>query len=258
MAVRPNTTSSTSSPKSNISEDIAAEERTSKALLRLSEFSRAFDCSLEHQTLQFWRTFVDQFFETNGRLRLKLSNPATLENKVFELRTPSIPVYYLGSVEAGIKNQQLILEQALVQTKPLPLSVECPSVTLASHYTNGAKVFTSGAMKAIFTDDFKFTLLELTSLNFTEYIARPLEGLPVSMLPEPKFEGRKKNDLKRSMTSQHNPSGTPESIVNGFGITLKAMRLLEVSDTCSKMGDLIQWSVRCKASSADSGSTVIQ
>jgi hypothetical protein len=83
-------------------------------------------------------------------------------------------------------------------------------------------------MKAIFTDDFKFTLLELTSINFTEYIARPLEGLPGSLLPESKFEGRKKADLKRSITSQQNPSGTPESIVNGFGITPKAMRLLEV------------------------------
>ncbi|ORZ23865.1 LIM-domain binding protein-domain-containing protein [Lobosporangium transversale] len=235
---------------------IITDERSSRALLRLMEFGRAIGLNIEvglwrvnslylfdissltalvlvslcqHQTIDFWQAFVAKFFGNAGKLRYKLVNPVTSESKVFELTAPSLPRFYLGTVESGIKQLQLILEQALGQTAPFPLIVECPRITLVSHHINGSKIFAKGTIKATFATDFKFDLLELTSLGFEEFISRPVDETLGSPLLESKIEGKKKGNMKRALTtSKKATQSIPESIVNEFGITHKAMRLLEV------------------------------
>lgn len=81
-----------------------------------------------------------------------------------------------------------------------------------------------------FTSDYKFDLLELKALDFREYIPRTLED-PSTSPAEVKLEGKKKSGSKRALASQKKitPQTIPESVVNEFGITAKAMRLLDVS-----------------------------
>ncbi|KAI7816941.1 LIM-domain binding protein-domain-containing protein [Gamsiella multidivaricata] len=166
---------------------------------------------------------------------------------------PSLPRFYLGNVEAGVKELQLILEKSLGQTSALPFTVQCPSVIVVSHYTNGSKVFSKGALKATFTNEFKFDMFELTSLDFVEYIQRPLEDSSTSPLMEPKTEGKKKGNSKRAaLLSKKLAQSIPESVVNEFGVSPKTMRLLEVSDVSSKMNELIQYSANTKRRPAES------
>ena len=47
---------------------------------------------------------------------------------------------YLKNVEAGVKGVQVMLEQTRGQTGTLPLTVECPTVSMVSHYVNGSRV----------------------------------------------------------------------------------------------------------------------
>ena len=57
-----------------------------------------------------------------------------------ELVAPSLPRYYLGNAEAGVKEMQLILDAPIGPASTLPLIVEYPSVSLVYHYTSGSKV----------------------------------------------------------------------------------------------------------------------
>ncbi|KAF9571265.1 hypothetical protein EC968_000808 [Mortierella alpina] len=212
------------------SQDLSlAEEWNARALLRLTEFGRELGVNTANTTIQFWQSFVAKFYGSAGRMRYKLVNPATNDSKVFELVAAALPRLYLKNVEAGVKGMQVMLEQTLGQTGTLPLTVECPNVSMVSHYLNGSRVFAKGAIKATFASDFKFDLLELTSLEFAVFIPRPVDDPSLSPVLDVKTEGKKKGGSKKATPAQKKPTPSiPEIVVNEFGIASKTMQQLEL------------------------------
>ncbi|KAK3814789.1 MAG: LIM-domain binding protein-domain-containing protein [Linnemannia elongata] len=148
---------------------------------------------------------------------------------------------------------QLILDAPIGPASTLPLIVEYPSVTLVYHYTSGSKVFTKGSLKATFTHDLKFDLLEIVSQEFTEYIPRPVDDPSNSPVPEAKPEGKKKGGSKKGVASSKKAMPViAESVINEFGISSKTLRLLEVSDMFSKMNELLHYTAQTKRGPAES------
>ncbi|KAF9926311.1 hypothetical protein BGZ67_008172 [Mortierella alpina] len=218
---------------SSIQDLSLAEEWNARALLRLTEFGRELGVNTANTTIEFWQSFVAKFYGSTGRMRYKLFNPVTNDSKVFELVAAALPRLYLKNVEAGVKGMQVMLEQTLGQTGTLPLTVECPNVSMVSHYLNGSRVFAKGAIKATFASDFKFDLLELTSLEFVVYIPRPVDDPSLSPLLDVKSEGKKKGGSKKVAASPKKLTPSiPEIVVNEFGIASKTMQQLEVNVEC--------------------------
>ncbi|KAG0287068.1 hypothetical protein BGZ98_004817 [Dissophora globulifera] len=245
-----------------------ADDRTSKALARISEFSRAFEFNGENQSLEYWQQFVSRFYGASGRFRYRLFQQIKGENKTvdvqtgesksFELITASLPRFYLGNVEAGVKAMQLSIEPTLgpTTTSNVPLTIECPSVTLMSHYTNGSRVFTRGSIKVTFANDLKFDLLELTSLDFTEdgTLSTISDGASTATTADVKLEGKKKkgSSKRAAVPPKKLPPTIPETVVNEYGIAPKTMRLLEIADVSSKMNELIMFSAHTKMGAIES------
>ncbi len=69
-----------------------------------------------------------------------LTNLYHAHMSLLELVAAALPRLYLKNVEAGVKGMQVMLEQTLGQTGTLPLTVECPNVSMVSHYLNGSRV----------------------------------------------------------------------------------------------------------------------
>ncbi|KAG0282357.1 hypothetical protein BGZ97_009016, partial [Linnemannia gamsii] len=234
-------------PFSTMLESSMAEDVQAKAMLRLAEFGRGLSFNAENETIQFWQRFVSRFYGTAGRMRLTLVHRLTGDSKIFELVAPSLPRYYLGNAEAGVKEMQLILDAPTGPASTFPLIIEYPNVSLVYHYTSGSKVFTKGSLKATFTHDLKFDLLEIVSQEFTEYIPRPVDDPSNSPVPEAKPEGKKKGGSKRAVASSKKAMPMiPESAINEFGISPKTLRLLEVSDMFSKMNELLHYTAQTK------------
>ncbi|KAF8936605.1 hypothetical protein BGZ47_009408 [Haplosporangium gracile] len=240
-------------PFSTVVESSIAEDVQAKAMLRLAEFGRGLSFNPENETIQFWQRFVSKFYGAAGRMRLTLIHTLTGDSKIFELVAPSLPRYYLGNAEAGVKEMQLILDTPIGPASTLPLIIEYPSVSLVYHYTSGSKVFTRGSLKATFTHDLKFDLLEIVSQEFTEYIPRPVDDPTNSPLPEVKPEGKKKGGSKKAVASFKKAMPViAESVINEFGISPKTLRLLEVSDMFSKMNELLHYTAQTKRGPAES------
>ncbi|KAF9121154.1 hypothetical protein BGW39_010795 [Mortierella sp. 14UC] len=242
-------------PFSGMIEPSIAEDIQAKAMLRLAEFGRGLSFNPENETIQFWQRFVAKFYGAAGRMRLTLVHTITGDSKIFELVAPSLPRYYLGNTEAGVKEMQLILDSPTGPTSALPLIIEYPSISIVYHYTSGSRVgsIVVGSLKATFTHDLKFDLLEIVSQEFTEYVPRPVDDPSSSPAPEAKPEGKKKGGSKKTAVfSKKAVPMIPESAINEFGISPKTLRLLEVSDMFSKMNELIHYTAQNKRGPAES------
>ncbi|KAG0278528.1 hypothetical protein BGZ96_002351 [Linnemannia gamsii] len=240
-------------------ESSIAEEIQAKAMLRLAEFGRGLSFNAENETLPFWNRFVSKFYGAAGRMRLTLIHTLTGDSKIFELMAPSLPRYYLGNLESGVKEMQVILDTPTGPASTLPLIIEYPNVSFVHHYTSGSKVFTKGSLKATFTHDLKFDLLEIVSQEFTEYIPRPVDDPSSSPVPEVKSEGKKKGSSKRAVAlSKKAMPVIPESAINEYGISPKTLRLLEVSDIFLKMKELMHHSAQTKQGPAESMASYAQ
>ncbi|KAF9921180.1 hypothetical protein FBU30_008815 [Linnemannia zychae] len=215
--------------ESNIAEDIQA-----KAMLRLAEFGRGLSLNAENETIQFWQQFVSKFYGTSGRMRLTLIHNLTGDKLV----ASSLPRYYYKNVEAGVKEMQLILDVPAGPAVTLPLIIEYPNMSI---------VFTKGSIKATFTHDFKFDLLEIVSQEFTEYIPRPMDEQTNSPMSEVKIEGKKKGGSKKATApSKKIVPAVPDSAINEYGISPATLQLLEISDMFYKLNELMQASAQTK------------
>ncbi|KAF9201321.1 hypothetical protein BGZ49_008414 [Haplosporangium sp. Z 27] len=232
-----------------------SEVRT-RALLRLVEFGRAFVFSSENDTILYWKSLTARFYGNTGRLRYSVRNPDTGDIKAFELATPTISHFYLANAKSGVSEVQLIWEENLGQTGSFPLTVECSSISLVSTYRDGAKVISKGRVKATFTNDFQFDLLELTMCDFNEYITRLDEETSTS--PDVKTESKKKTNSKQVASLKKQSQSIPERVLNEFGVPHDTMRMLEVTDNCSKMNILLQYSVMHKIGAAEALAAVAQ
>ncbi|KAF9404224.1 hypothetical protein BGZ94_004305 [Podila epigama] len=228
------------------------DDRESKGLLKLFEFSQLLAHNSEAETLQYWNAFVARFFVVGGRMRFRLVNPTTNESKIFELLTSSLPTFYHTNCESGVQDMQLLLERTVGLPASLPYSIECPTMTLVSNYSNGSKVVTKGMLKVTFSLDYRFESLEFSAVDFKEYIPRPTKEPSDTNLVEVKQEGKKKTASKKAAAavaaamSMKRSENIPESVVNDFGVSDKTMRILEISDVFSKMSELIQFSAYTK------------
>ncbi|KAG0043804.1 hypothetical protein BGZ83_011009 [Gryganskiella cystojenkinii] len=159
-----------------LSEVDTPEERESRVVLKLMEFAQQLSLQSENESLQFWQRLVFNFYGEGGRLRYILVNPSSQETRTYELVAATLPRYYLGNVEAGVNEIQLMFDKATVHHSSSPLFAECSNMTLVSHFKNGSRVIATGTLKATFSSDYKFDLLELKTVDFREYpSADPVE-----------------------------------------------------------------------------------
>ncbi|KAG0061242.1 hypothetical protein BGZ90_003658 [Linnemannia elongata] len=114
------------------------------------------------------------------------------------------------------------------------------------------EVFIRGSLKATFTHDLKFDLLEIVSYEFTEDIPRPVDDPSSSPVPEVNPEGNKGGTKKVAASSKMAMPVIPESAINEFGISSKTLRLLEVSDMFSKMNELLHYTEQTMRNPAES------
>ncbi|GJJ71811.1 hypothetical protein EMPS_04168 [Entomortierella parvispora] len=211
-------------------------ERDSRALLKLFEFGQYLNCQEVNQPLEVWQLFVNRFYSSEGRQKLSLVNPWTKEMKIFEISAPSLAKCYHTNSQSGVKNTKMALDTTVEQTSKNPLTLECAKTTFISDYINGTKVMTTGIIKVVFSPDYKFNDMEFAAVDFVEYIPRPAIDTQGSAVLESKVEMKKKNSAKR--TSQPKPAQPiPESVVNEFGVTSKAMKAFETADVKSAVDE---------------------
>ncbi|KAF9915505.1 hypothetical protein FBU30_001911 [Linnemannia zychae] len=222
--------------------DTLQEEPDPKALLRLLEYCRYLGHSEEIQTIQSWQTFVNKFYSSEGRQKYILVNPTNSDSRAFEIPMSSLPKIYFTNYQSGVKEMKLTLDGTIEQPSRTPLILECNKVSLLSDYTCGSKVISVGTIRVIFGPDYKFELLEIKILDFTELIPRPKGDTSESPVIDSKTDSKKKSSSKKGSSSAVKNSGyiIPESVVNEFGISIKMMRALGISDIQSKMPELLQ------------------
>ena len=80
------------------------------AVLRLLQYSEGLGSGTNRGDIDYWRTFVDEFFIPTGVFRLILWNATSREQKGFEVPTCVLPRYLLTNYVSGTRSTQLQLD----------------------------------------------------------------------------------------------------------------------------------------------------
>ncbi|KAF9405788.1 hypothetical protein BGZ76_006480, partial [Entomortierella beljakovae] len=177
------------------------------------------------------------------------------------LAAQTIPHLYFTNAKSGVNEIQMTLGKEISIGGTIPFIAECPSLGLVSTYKDGTRVFSKGSMKATFSMDFRFELLELSLDAFDEYFPRGNDEAATatasSSLPEVKTENKRKNS-KHGAAQRKQSLIVPEKVVNEFGVTVDTMRILEITDHFTKLLPIIQFSARNGTGPAESLAAVTQ
>ncbi|GAK67580.1 uncharacterized protein PAN0_019c5808 [Moesziomyces antarcticus] len=143
-------------------------------VLRLLQYSEALGSGANRSDIDYWQTFVNEFFVPTGVYRLILWNATSREQKGFEIPTCVLPRFMLTNYVSGLRSSQLQLETPReYQTgwppvKPLPPPpashkfvnsfpsanvthhVDTKQATFVSSFESGWQVQMSGRLRASF------------------------------------------------------------------------------------------------------------
>lgn len=316
------------------------------AVLRLLQYSEGLGAGNNRTDIDYWRSFVNEFFIPTGVFRLILWNATSREQKGFEVPTYVLPRYLLTNYVSGLRSSQLQLENPReyhtgwppVNPLPPPPSshkylnslpspnvthqVEVSKATFLSSFESGWQVQMTGLLRACFVpwavphpgEPAKMDVqLRLESLDFTVhahtgYIPRvaiqkskvehPLpnslvanilstgdtnassqngskraqsrggaaggrkdeaddakrdeDGEPVVKIEESSGSGDDDAKSQSGYTVSVERTFLPEFPVNEYGISLRAMRCLEITESVCQLRDLIDLSMRDKLGPIDS------
>lgn len=144
------------------------------AVLRLLQYSEGLGSGPNRADIDYWRTFVDEFFIPTGVLRLILWNASSREQKGFEVPTSVLPRYLLTNYVSGLCSSQLQLENpreyhtGWPPVNPLPPppashkflnsfpsanvthQVDATKANFVSSFDNGWQVHMTGRLRANF------------------------------------------------------------------------------------------------------------
>lgn len=153
---------------------LQAQFPSGSGILRLLQYSEGLSSGTNRGDIDYWRTFVDEFFVPIGVFRLILWNVTSREQKGFEVPTCVLPRYLLTNYVSGLRSSQLQLENPReFQTgwppvNPLPPppasskflnsfpssnvthQVDVSKATFVSSFDNGWQVQMSGLLRASF------------------------------------------------------------------------------------------------------------
>ncbi|CBQ71476.1 conserved hypothetical protein [Sporisorium reilianum SRZ2] len=317
------------------------------AVLRLLQYSEGLGSGSNRADIEYWRSFVNEFFIPTGVFRLILWNATSREQKGFEVPTCVLPRYLLTNYVSGLRSTQLQLENPReyhtgwppVNPLPPPPSshkylnsfpspnvthqVDVSKATFLSSFDSGWQVQMTGLLRACFVpwalpqpgEPAKMDVqLRLESLDFTVhahtgYIPRVAiqkskvdHPLPNSLVANILSTADTNNASSQNGTKKAQPRGgaaaarkdeaddakrdengdpvvkieegsgsgdddaksqsgytvsvertfLPEYPVNEYGISLRAMRCLEITESVCQLRDLIDLSMRDKLGPIDS------
>ncbi len=89
---------------------LQAQFPSGSGILRLLQYSEGLSSGTNRGDIDYWRTFVDEFFVPTGVFRLILWNVTSREQKGFEVPTCVLPRYLLTNYVSGLRSSQLQLE----------------------------------------------------------------------------------------------------------------------------------------------------
>ncbi|KAN0062431.1 hypothetical protein ACQY0O_005318 [Thecaphora frezii] len=105
-------------------------------VLRLMQYSEGLGPGPDRGEVDYWRAFVDEFFVPSGVFRLLLWNPASREQKGFEVPTSVLPRYFYTSFVSGVRSSQLNLENPREYTTGYPATTLLPPPPASTKFLN--------------------------------------------------------------------------------------------------------------------------
>lgn len=96
----------------------------------------------QNNDINTWRSFVGDSWSPSGVMRQILWHSLSKERKQFEIPTAVLARYFYTSIESGVKNIQLTVENAKERELPGASGtiVECSKATMIYWFTNGSVV----------------------------------------------------------------------------------------------------------------------
>ncbi len=208
------------------------------AVLRLYQYidcvTAPHDAQGKHD-IEFWRRVIGDFFTEGAAIRYGLWNETTKECKTFEMSTSIAPRFYQSLFANGIRQMQILLENAREFTPNASIHVvDSQRACCVFWYENGCQVFQRGSIKAVFNAAMAMRM-EMFDINIGEHA----EYLPRSLLQPPSASGSPPPPIPQS--------SIPDSLVNDYGMPLGTMRCLEIAESVSQMRDLIGFVMQNKS-----------
>ncbi|KAI9824579.1 MAG: hypothetical protein M1832_001668 [Thelocarpon impressellum] len=210
----------------------------------------AAQAAKKQSDLLYWQRFVDKFFSHAGVSRQQLWHSSDHSSKQYEISTPALPRYYCTHFESGVRNIQMILENA--REKELPNNchhVESPKASFIYWFENGTQVISSGTLRAQFDQNSKIDVLEFVTQDHKEFLPRNQMKALVSPhnSPDQKMSSPKQTKTLGKQKAQQRalpppPIVLPESQVNDYGVTDAVTKFLELAETISQMQPLFSFS----------------
>ncbi|ORX95764.1 hypothetical protein K493DRAFT_301291 [Basidiobolus meristosporus CBS 931.73] len=198
------------------------------------------------QLANHWSRVMSEYFASNGLMKYTLSHSQLKDTRTFGILDPDvfycIPFtdalsdlppsllarFYLINYESGVTDIQLVLENAVEFALPNGYHVvECARAAFVYHYVDGTQVYASGTLKVTLNSQLKFELFEFVTTQHTELLRRGL----LLALAQSHNEG--KIDIHH----------LPDSPINDYGVSIRTMRCLEISEVITEMSDLISYSL---------------
>lgn len=222
-------------------------------VLRLLQYSEGLGSGPNRADIEYWRSFVNEFFIPNGVFRLILWNATSREQKGFEVPTSVLPRYLLTNYVSGLRSSQLQLENPReYQTgwppvNPLPPppasskylnsfpsanvthQVDVTRATFLSNFDSGWQVHMSGLLRASFVpwataqpgEPGKMDVqLRLESLDFTVHAHTgyiPRVAIQKSKVDHPLPNSLVANILSTGDTNTSGANGTKKGQSRGAG-----------------------------------------
>lgn len=182
--------------------------------------------------LDYWESFVANFFSPEGVLRQQVWSNKNKGDKTYRIEYPSLPRFYLAHFTGGI--DQIWMSVLGASEKDFAHvghhTVWSGMASTKYAYKNGNVVVTMGQVKVNFDSENRIELLDITTTSWKEYIPREMV-LPPKSPPDPKESPKLNKNLKRPQPkpAPSPPSATiPDSRVNEYGVPKPLMQYLEV------------------------------
>jgi len=235
-----------------------------QAIARLVNMSGDMAMYRPSRELPFWNDFVKKYFTPKATMKITLwKDNQRQEAKPFEIGTPILPRFFQVTTQSGVKSMSLSLDGARERaTNNLHAIVECPDALWTFRYLNGYTVVLKGPFTAhvivvaeppsqqqssqnptppnyaLRIDSMVFDALTHEKLiNIDSIEGRRMDSSPSASLSFGDVDPR----LEEPRTIIERAS-FPAEPINAFGIPQATMRCLELAESVTQMGDLIQFS----------------
>ncbi|KAI9145087.1 LIM-domain binding protein-domain-containing protein [Paraphysoderma sedebokerense] len=202
-------------------------------ITRLIQFADLLGPSEYNKDYDFWKRMISEHFSETAAFRYTIWHKTYQESRAFELPSALIARFYQIQFESGVTRIQLSLSTPKEYTFKNAFMVEVPRASVITYFADGTHIISNGYLRVMFTLDMKIEDWELTTSDYTEFIPRAM----VAALGE---KDRNDNNNDEDQLNRLNSTSLPTTTVNDYGIPMKLMRCLEVSEVVDCMKDLMQ------------------